>query len=142
MQDDITKLRQTLLKVDFFYSLHFDELDLLIKALRKRKVAPGTVIIKQGDVGDAFYLISYGKVSVHIKKGLISQKKVAELTDGSFFGEMALVTDEPRTATVIAEEPTELFVLYKSDFKKILLKNPKISVVISQELQKRKLQNR
>lgn len=142
MQDDITRLRQTLQKVDFFYSLHFDELDLLIKALRKRKVAPGTVIIRQGDKGDAFYLISSGRVSVHIKKGLVGQKKVAELTEGSFFGEMALVTDEPRTATVIAEEPTELFVLYKSDFKKILLNNPKISEIINSELKKRKSENR
>ncbi len=142
MNDDITKLRETLQKVDFFYSLHFDEIDLLIKALRKRKVGPGTVIIRQGDKGDAFYLISQGRVSVNIKKGLVGQKKVAELVGGNFFGEMALVTDEPRTATVIAEEPTELFVLYKSDFKKILLNNPRISEIIKMELQKRKSANK
>jgi len=143
MQDDVTKLRETLQKVDFFYSLHFDELDQLIKALRKRKVAKGTVIIRQGEVGDAFFLISEGRVSVNIKKGVLAgQKKVAELMVGDFFGEMALVTDEPRTATVIAEEPTELFVLYKSDFKKILLANPRISEIIKSELQKRKSQNK
>lgn len=143
MEDDITRLRQTLQKVDFFYSLHFDELDLLVKALRKRKVAPGTVIIRQGEKGDAFYLVSQGCVSVHIKKGLVGgQKKVAELPTGSFFGEMALISDEPRNATVIADEPTELFVLYKSDFKKILLANPRISEIINSEIQKRKSQNK
>lgn len=143
MQDDFSSLRAILQKVDFFYSLKFEELDHLIKALKKRKVAKGHEIIKQGEKGDAFYMISSGAVGVYIKKGMMgSQNKVAELGQGDFFGEMALVADAPRTATIIAEEPTELFVLYKTDFKKILLANPKISGIITEVLAKRKLKNK
>jgi CRP-like cAMP-binding protein len=143
MQDDFSNLRSALQKVDFFYSLKFEELDHLIKALKKRKVAKGQSIIKQGEVGDAFFLISSGAVGVYIKKGMMgSQNKVAELSDGDFFGEMALVADVPRAATVTALEPTELFVLYKSDFKKILLSNPKISGIITEVLAKRKHDNK
>jgi CRP-like cAMP-binding protein len=142
IQDDFSLLRNALQKVDFFYNLSFGELDELIKALRKRKVKQGEIIIKQGEIGDKFYIIGSGEVSIHIKKGLGKAKKVATLSTGDFFGEMALVTDLPRTATVIAEEPTELFILYKSDFKKILMKNPKISSIINDALTKRLSSNK
>jgi len=140
MADDITRLRETLKKVDFFYSLNFAQLDELIKAMKKQKFKKGEVVIQQGETGDAFYMISTGSVSVNIKKGM-SEKKVAGLADGDFFGETALVTDAPRNATVIAEAPTELFVLHKVSFKKILLANPKISAIIKEELAKRKSKN-
>lgn len=140
MADDITRLRETLKKVDFFYSLNFVQLDELIKAMKKKKFKKGEVIIQQGEAGDAFYMISTGSVSVFIKKGL-TEKKAADLAEGAFFGETALVTDSPRNATVIAQEPTELFVLHKASFKKILLANPKISAIIKEELAKRKSKN-
>jgi len=142
MSDDFSRLRSALQKVDFFYSLNFGDLDELIKALRKKNYKKGEEIIKQGEIGDKFYLIGEGEVSVHVKKGMGGMKKVATLTDGDFFGEMALVTELPRTATVIAEEPTGLFVLYKNDFRKILMKNPKISLIINDALSKRRKSNR
>ena len=139
MQDDFSKIRPILQKVGFFSLLKHEELDHIIKALKKRKVASGSEIIKQGEKGEAFFLILSGEVSVHVRKGMMSQqKKTGDLRSGDFFGEMALITDEPSSATVIADEPAELFVLYKNDFKKILLANPKISNIITGMLAKRK----
>ena len=63
MADDITRLRETLKKVDFFYSLNFAQLDELIKAMKKQKFKKGEVIIQQGETGDAFYNDS-GRVCV------------------------------------------------------------------------------
>ena len=133
MSDDFSMLRSALQKVDFFYSLNIMDLDALIKALKKRKARAGEVIIKQGEIGDKFYLIGSGAVSVSINK-----KKVTELGDGDFFGEMALVTDLPRTATITVLEPTDLFLLYKKDFKKILLSKPKIAHIINEVLEQRR----
>lgn len=141
MTDDFSRLRSALQKVDFFYSLSFGDLDELIRSLRKKKAKKGEEIIKQGEIGDKFYLISSGEVSVNVKKGF-GNKKVASLGDGDFFGEMALVTELPRTATIIAETPVELFVLYKRDFKKILMKNQKIAGIINDVLSKRRMSNR
>ena len=142
MSDDFSRLRSALQKVDFFYSLSFGDLDELIRSLRKKKAKKGEEIIRQGEIGDKFYLISSGEVSVNVRKGIGGNKKVATLGDGDFFGEMALVTELPRTATVIAESPLELFVLYKRDFKKILMKNPKISGIINEVLSSRRRSNR
>ena len=138
--DSISRLRVILQKVDFFNSLKLNDLDMLIQALRKRKAIKGDEIITQGTPGDSFYMISKGRVSVYVKKGM-TKVKVAELRDGDFFGEMALVNDEVRNATIVADEPVECFVLYKTDFKKILLANTKISAIIKEVLSKRKRTN-
>lgn len=142
MADDMSMLRSALQKVDFFYSLNFAELDMLIKALKKRRTIRGETIINQGEIGDKFYLIGRGAFSVHVKKGMGGAKKVADLSDGDLFGEMALVTDLPRTATVISEDNGELFILYKKDFKKILLANPKIAGIINEVLARRRASNK
>jgi CRP-like cAMP-binding protein len=126
-----SRLRQVLQRTYFFQSLKLNELDELIGHLRMIRVQKGYEIIKQGDPGDAFYLIASGKVSVWVKKGF-SKKQVASLTSDDFFGEMALISNEPRNATVTAEEITELFILQRYDFDKILMKNP----AIAQELKK------
>ncbi len=126
-----SRLRTVLQNTYFFQSLKMSELDELIGHLRMIRVQKGYEIIKQGDPGDAFYLIASGKVSVWKKKTL-GKTKVADLGEDQFFGEMALMSNDPRNATIVAEEVTELFVLQRYDFEKILLKNP----VIATELKK------
>jgi CRP-like cAMP-binding protein len=126
-----SRLRQVLQDDYFFQVLKMNELDELIGHLRMVRVQKGYEIIKQGDQGDAFYLIAAGKVSVWKKKGF-KKVKIAELGPDDFFGEMALISNEPRNATIVAEDVTELFILQKYDFEKILMKNP----LIANELKK------
>ncbi len=136
-----SRLRHVLQNTYFFQSLKMNELDELIGHLRMIRVQKGYEIIKQGDPGDAFYLIASGKVSVWIKKGF-KRSKVAELVSDDFFGEMALISNEPRSATIIAEDVTELFILQKYDFDKILMKNPAISQELKKAYHERKERNR
>ena len=124
-------LRHVLQNTYFFQSLKMSELDELIGHLRMIRVQKGFEIIKQGDPGDAFYLIASGAVSVYKKKAL-GKSRVAGLGPDQFFGEMALMSNEPRNATVVADDVTELFVLQRYDFEKILMKNP----LIANELRK------
>jgi CRP/FNR family cyclic AMP-dependent transcriptional regulator len=127
-----SQLRNVLRETYFFQSLKVHELDELIGGLRMIRVQKDYEIIRQGEGGDAFYLVASGKVSVWVKKGFHDMKKVAELSKDDFFGEMALISNDPRSATVKAEEVTELFVLQRQDFDRILMKNP----VIAQEIRK------
>jgi ATP-binding cassette subfamily B protein len=136
-----SRLRNVLQNTYFFQSLKMNELDELIGHLRMIRVQKGYEIIKQGDPGDAFYLIASGKVSVWLKKSF-KRDKVAELLSDDFFGEMALISNEPRSATIIAEEVTELFILQKYDFDKILMKNPAIAQELKRAYQERKAKNR
>lgn len=121
-QANIRKLRDCLQSVDFLYQLKVDELDHLMGALKKRTCDKGYTVIKQGDPGDAFYMISTGSVEVSANNKVIAVRKA-----GEFFGEGALLHDAPRGATVKTLEPTELYVLYKKDFSEILMHNPGIA---------------
>ncbi len=83
------------------------------------KAEPGKTVIRQGEAGNLFYLIRSGSVDVLIDEGQ-SKKKVAELKQGQYFGEAALITDEPRNATIVAKEKSVFYALGKEDFRAVL----------------------
>jgi len=89
-------------------------------ALVKREAFDaGEVIIRQGEVGDKFYIIESGVVDVSGEKGGVPLKDVT-LAAGDFFGEVALLTGAPRNATIIAREPVEVLTLAKEHFDQAL----------------------
>jgi len=79
----------------------------------------GDTIVRQGDPGDLFYLIRSGSVEVIVKEKN-QEKKLAELSQGQYFGEAALITDEPRNASVVAREKSIFYALGKNDFRAVL----------------------
>ena len=81
--------------------------------------SPGTVIIKQGDVGRDFFLIRQGTVDVTQADGK-TQRHVATLKEGDFFGEIALLEDRPRNATVTAQTETLCYTLAKDEFRDVV----------------------
>ena len=136
-KEEILWLYQNLRKVDFFSDASMEEIDLLLKTqIHKRTYLPGYKICKQGAAWDAFFMIYSGKASVSLSKGLLGSRKVKELGPGEFFGEMALVSDDKRTANVVVREPTVCFVILKDDFKRFVASNPsfaeKLYLVIRQ----------
>ena len=92
---------------------------------------PGAVIIRQGDPGDKFYLVRSGTVEVLVDDGT-QQNVVAELGEGDYFGEAALLEDKPRNATVRAREAVEVYSLGKPDFNAVL----QTSASFAEELRK------
>jgi small-conductance mechanosensitive channel/CRP-like cAMP-binding protein len=107
--------------VSIFEPLDGAERDQLAAGMRREVYGRGEAIIRAGAPGDSLYVISSGKVSVRIGiNGL--EKEVATLEEGKFFGEMSLMTGEPRTATVIAQQDTECFVVDRALFHEILIK--------------------
>ena len=95
----------------------------------------GEVIFRQGDPGNCMYDILWGSVGVYTGYGTPEEKKVAELTAGDFFGEMGLLEQAPRSATIIAlEDDTQISVIMESDFRDFFEKNPAKVFTIMQKL--------
>jgi CRP-like cAMP-binding protein len=88
--------------------------------MKKRRYGPTEEIIRQGDIGDSFFLIGEGEVEVMRADGAAKPSAVARLGPGSFFGERALITDEPRNATIVALENVYVYTLAKKDFRAAL----------------------
>lgn len=90
-------------------------------------------VFKEGDEGDAVYLIKKGSVEIFhpaAEEGDLPEK-VAEIHQGGFFGEMALISDVPRNASAKTLEDSEIFILSKENFKKLLDTNATLAEQIS-----------
>lgn len=123
--EELGTLARMLRKVDFFAPLNLGQVEQVLPYIMLHSYGAGEVVFRQGDMGDAFYIVYTGKVGVQVKKGFFSfSKTVATLAPGDFFGEISLISQEPRTATVTCLEPTQLFVLVAADFQFVLKQNP------------------
>ena len=112
----------------------------LTKAVENQVAAPRTIIFKQGDPGDKFYIIRSGKVRVFRKDPSGLKTELSELGVGESFGEMALLTGEARSANVEAVEETHLMVLSKEQFERILKDFPGITLAFVKQVSGRLLE--
>ncbi|RMH64837.1 MAG: response regulator [Calditrichaeota bacterium] len=131
------QIGKILKKVPIFKMLGKESIDFIVERLKFKTFEEGENICKIGDPGEEMFIIISGATDICIgEEG--QQQVVATLKSGDYFGEMALLTGEPRSATVIAKETTETFLLYKNDFDVILEKYPSISLsmgkIVSQRL--------
>jgi voltage-gated potassium channel len=111
-------------QVPLFARLDASSIAELVGILKARSVPGGTTIIRKGDRGDAMYLIASGSVVVDSPGGKV------RLTEGDFFGEIALLSREPRSATVTAVRATDLLVLDADDFLHLLDRLPDIGAKV------------
>lgn len=115
-QDQLSRLNASVVKNFLFNQLDDDALRTIIFALEEKRVPIGTEIITQGDQGDFFYVVEKGTVDY-----LVDGKVVNTSSDGSSFGELALMYNSPRAATVIAKTDCILWALDRLTFRRILL---------------------
>ena len=116
---DALRICEFLRAVDLFRALTPAQLTAVAEKITKRHFALGETIIREGEAGEEFFLISDGEVDV-----VRADHEVARLGRGEFFGEVALISGEPRNATIIATEPLDTFVLGKSDFQAAVVSSP------------------
>lgn len=115
-----------------FEGLSRKHLTQLARVSEDLEVEPGKVLCKEGEVGQEFFVIVDGDVKV-TRKG----RRVAQRAGGDFVGEIALLEDVPRTATVTAETPLRLFVLTGRDFRHLLDENPAVERKVLRALARR-----
>jgi CRP-like cAMP-binding protein/rhodanese-related sulfurtransferase len=117
-----------------FGQLPKESRDQIMRAMENEVVAPRTIIVRQGDPGDKFYIIHSGKVRVFKKDSDGFDTELSMLGAGDSFGEMALLTGETRLANVEAVEETRLMVLSKEQFEGILKDFPDISLAFVKQM--------
>ena len=117
-----------------FGQLPSEKRDEIIRAMENQSVAPGTIIFRQGDPGESFYIIRSGKVRMFREDADGFETDLSVLRAGESFGEMALLTGEARSANVEAVEETRLMVLSKAQFKRILEDSPDISLAFVKQM--------
>ena len=123
---------QALKRAPLFEDLSRKELVHLARVCDDLEVRPGKVLCKEGQMGREFFVIVDGKVQVTRKGRLL-----ATLSGGDFLGEIAVVSDMPRTATATAETPVRLFVLTGRDFRVVLDDNPTVERKVLRALARR-----
>jgi len=122
-----------------FSELSEEERAQLAQRFRLRSFRTGEAIVQEGERGDAFYLIRSGYVRVFASDVRDPNKKVdlGEMREGDFFGEVALLTDRPRTATVVAVGEVEVMELARKDFEDLVRKHPSVREIVQRALKKR-----
>ena len=136
--DDVLNLAvERLNQVAIFTPLAGEEIERLANASSLRVYAPGEAIVRMGREGNSMFVIIRGAVRVEIPGGA-APTVINELRENDFFGEMSLLTGEPRAANVIAEEETEVLQIKKEALKPIFEDNPALVESISELIAERK----
>src|SRR5712671_2858877 len=118
-------------KVPFFHNIGASLIAEVARLLRPRDYPAGGVVMRRGQPGDCMYFVVEGEYEVQL------QTDSLRLGAGHFFGELALLTGDPRNATVVATQDCILLVLDIVDFHELLARQPELARVIREEARKR-----
>ena len=123
--------------VPLFTSFPEDQLRMLTTMVTRRSAARSTTIMAGGDATDSLYIVLSGRLKVMMSDSDGKEVILSILGPGEFFGEMGLIDDEPRSASVVTIEPCELLSISKRDFKKCLSDNAEMSMAVMRGLVRR-----
>ena len=126
----------SLARIPLFEMLAAAELESVASCTREIRVDPGTEVIRQGEHGSEFFVITAGTLEIRV-----DGRAVNVLRAGDFLGELALLFGAPRNASAVALEPTALLVMDKADFTALLAERPsvetKLLAVVAQRMRYR-----
>jgi CRP/FNR family transcriptional regulator, cyclic AMP receptor protein len=127
-----SEVLRMLQNVPIFSVLPKKELKTMSQSFVERSYPLETVIESEGDKGVSFYLIVEG--SVNVRKG---NKTIAKLSRGQFFGELSLLDNQPRSASVVTAEPTKCLIMTSWVWSGFLETQPKLAIAVMKELARR-----
>lgn len=130
-------LKELFERIDFFSGLDDKILRKLAEAAVTRQYGRDEVIVRQGEMGLGLYIIVRGRVKVEREQPAGPPIKVAELGPESFFAEMSIVDNKPRSATVSTMEDTECLLLTRDSFVSLMQKYPEIPIRVARLLAER-----
>ena len=123
--------------VPLFASFPEEQLRMLTTMVARRSAARGTTIMAGGDATDSLYIVLSGRLKVMMSDSDGKEVILTILGPGEFFGEMGLIDDEPRSASVVTIEPCELLSIAKRDFKKCIAESHEMAMHVMRGLVRR-----
>ena len=121
----------------FLATLPSERSAVLSSAIQRQTFVPGEVVFEKGDPGDALYVIIKGQVKIVLPSSDGNEALIATMDDGDFFGELSLIDGQPRSATIIATQPTDTVILRRDGFKDFLKAHPEAAIDMLQALSSR-----
>lgn len=109
-----------------FSSLSQEEMAAVVQGLDLQTYEPGDIIVSEGEPGDSMFVIASGSVKIFVKTAAGGNMKVRDLYEGDFFGEIALLSGKPRSATITASSATELLELDRETLEEIATRHPRV----------------
>ena len=128
-------------QIPLFAGLSVDELEGLGTGLRRRPYRKGEVIFLQGDPGTSLYLIETGRVKIVLTSPEGKEFVLTRLGPPEFFGDLALLDGEPRSADAVAEAPSQLLLLRREDFLGYVEARPRVATKLLAVLSRRLRRN-
>lgn len=124
-------------QIPLFADMPKEQIRSLVGTLHRQAFDKGQLILHQGDPGDSLFVIIAGRVRIYTLSPEGHELSVWIYDEGDFFGEMALLTGEPRSAYAEAMQPTEVLVLHRQAFRDYLLMNPMAAIHTIEVLSRR-----
>ncbi|HKA14311.1 MAG TPA: cyclic nucleotide-binding domain-containing protein, partial [Myxococcota bacterium] len=115
-------------RVPLFENLNLDQLEAVLRLARDAAYLPDEVIVREGDPGGELFLLLEGSAEAWLDYGGPAARQLSTMPAGSYFGEMAILDDAPRSATVVACEPARLLALDGESLKSLIREMPEISI--------------
>jgi len=126
----VSRLTEDLAQVPLFSGLNKRQLNKLASGFKERSFGPGTSVVREGHMdGVGFFVIAEGTANISV-----SGSTVATIGPGAYFGELAMITEQARGATVTAETPLRCLMMAFWDFRKFAKQNPDVSWKLLQHL--------
>lgn len=126
----IDDIHQALKRVYFLKGLSADELQLLAKVCAEEDFGPGDIIFEEGSTADRFYVLIDGHVEIWKDFRSESPKMLAVHGPGHFFGEIALIDELPRSATLVARDKVKVLNLARDDFRRLIAERTSIALAV------------
>jgi diguanylate cyclase (GGDEF)-like protein len=128
MNTAIVSPNQVLAASPLFAEMSETELNAVTAFMDRRWIKKGETIFNEGDKGEELFFLISGGLNAYLDQGNGTKSQVFSVTEGSFFGEMSVISQKPRSATIVAVEDSDLMVLHVLDFYRILYEHPLMGV--------------
>jgi CRP-like cAMP-binding protein len=143
-EHDAKELIELLSRCDLLRHLPPQEIEIILPSVRTRPLAAGQVLFNAGDPGDILYIVARGEIEIleaNGSNGVPRDQPIASLREGEAFGEMALLSGSPRTATARSAGDVELLEIDRKDFERLVAEDQVLARAVEQLSHDRALNN-